>query len=119
AAVLRRIEDSTQVLLGFSDVLAHDRRQVDAIEIQSQLVREHLGCHRLACSARAGEEHAEPEPARTAAREAPRLEHPHAVPYMSADVAKHLLLRLRQHEIVPCRSRLDALREAFEAWTSL
>ena len=37
-----RVEDAPQVLLGLADVLAHDRRQVDAIEVEPQLVRQHL-----------------------------------------------------------------------------
>src|SRR2546425_956813 len=54
------VEDPVEVLLRLADVLAHDRREVDPEELESELLRQHLASHRLACSGLAGEEHLQP-----------------------------------------------------------
>ena len=45
-------EDLAQVLFGLADVFAHDRGQVDAVEIETELVGHDLRRHRLAGAAR-------------------------------------------------------------------
>ena len=48
-----------EVLLRLADVLAHHRREIDPVEIELQLIREHLGRHRLAGAALAREQRAD------------------------------------------------------------
>ena len=60
AAVLGGVEHPPEVLLGLADVLAHDLAQVDPVKIHVQLGGYHLGCERLAGSARTGEERRHP-----------------------------------------------------------
>ena len=51
AAVLRRVEHAPQILLGLSDVFAYHRRQIDAIQVQAQIVGDHFGGHGFSRSA--------------------------------------------------------------------
>src|SRR5207253_5317502 len=111
--------DASEVLLRLADVLAHDLAQVDAVEVEPELVREHLALHRLPRTARALEERADPEPATRLRREAPRVVDLRAPADVRGDLAQDLALRLRQDEVVPPRGRLDPLREVVETWARL
>ena len=42
AARLGRVEDGAQILLGLADVLRHDAREVDAVEIEREIVGDRL-----------------------------------------------------------------------------
>ena len=55
SALLRGIEDLAQILLGLADILADDRREIDAIHIQAQLMSNHLGAQRFTRAALASE----------------------------------------------------------------
>jgi hypothetical protein len=47
ATILRSVEKPAQVLFGFTDVLADDGGQVDAKQIEAQIVGDHFRRHRL------------------------------------------------------------------------
>ena len=70
-ALFGGVEDAAQILLGLADVLADDLAEVDAEEIEAQLVREHLRGGGLARAAGAREEDTDAEAARAAVGEAP------------------------------------------------
>src|SRR5688500_6144559 len=70
---LGSLEDSLQILLGFTDVFAYDLRQVDAEKVELQVVREHLGGHRLAGAAGAREQRRHSKTATAAGRPPPFL----------------------------------------------
>ena len=54
----RRGEDAIEILLGLANVLADDTREIDFVEVQTQLTRDDLGGHRLARSGRPCEQRA-------------------------------------------------------------
>jgi hypothetical protein len=56
-STLGRVEDAAEVLLRLAEAFADDLARVDAVEAESELVREHLRRHRLAQATGAGEEH--------------------------------------------------------------
>ncbi len=78
-------------------------------------MRKHLGGHRLARAAVAGEQHCQAQAACALRREAPALVDRRAVPHVVRDLAQRLRLRIRQHEVGPAGARRDALREPVEA----
>src|SRR5262245_10298352 len=47
-AVLRGIEDRREISLGLTDPLGHHFREIDLIEIEAELARDHARDHRLA-----------------------------------------------------------------------
>ena len=73
AAALGGREDAAQVALGLADIFADDAGEIDAIEIEPQVAREHLGRHGLAGAARAGEQRADAAAAVELGAEAPAL----------------------------------------------
>ena len=89
AALLGRVEDPPQVLLGLADVLADHATQIDAVEIERQLVGDHLGRQGLAGAALAVEQraHAEAAIARSG-RQTPGLVDPRAVAELGGDLAQ-------------------------------
>src|SRR5262249_20259063 len=50
------LEDAIQTLLSFTDVFAHNLREIDLVEIQQQLVCNHFGGHGLSRSGMARKE---------------------------------------------------------------
>ena len=114
AAVLGGVEEPGEVLLRFADVLAHDRGEIDAVELEMQLVREHLGRHRLAGAALAGEERRDAQSARALPGKPPPLEDGEPMAQMHRHLPQSERLRLGQHQVVPARGRVDALRERVE-----
>ena len=108
-------EDPVEVLLGLADVLVHDRRQVDDIEVKAEIGGNNLGRHRLAHAGVARKEPGDALAARRAGTHAPRVEHPLPVacpggqlPELDDDV-------VGQHEVTPVHLRADAPREALQA----
>ena len=110
AAVLGRVEQAAQILLGLADVLADDRRQVDAVEVEPQLVarapRPPSSCPVPLSPANSA---LMPRPRFIFWREAPALVDGRALRApgrRSAAAARSSASR--QHEVVPGRLRLDA-----------
>ena len=114
AAVLRRVEHAPQVLLGLPDVLADDRREVDAIEVEAEFLREHLGRQGLSGAALAAEQHGDAESAFAARRKAPVVVHAPALAHLRGNLVQNLDLSRRQNEIVPARRADDPRREIVE-----
>ncbi len=86
AALLGCVENATQVLLGLTYVLADDLAQIDAIQIEPQLVREHLGGHGLARAARTGEQRSDPEAALATCCESPLFVNLRTAAYLDCHV---------------------------------
>src|SRR5262249_17817199 len=114
ATVLCRVEETAEVLLRLADVLAHDRGEVDAIQIQAQLVRDPLGRHRLARAALAGEEDADAEAPAHLAGETPVLVDPGALPDLVGNVMEEGRRTSRQDEVVPGRLGIEALGKGIQ-----
>ena len=81
AAVLGRVEDPAQVLLGLADPLADHLAEVDVHQVKVEVPGDHLGGHRLAGAARPGEQRRRAEPARRARGEPPVVQHRGPVPH--------------------------------------
>src|SRR5262245_8212126 len=113
------IEHKPEVLFCFSDVLAHHLAQVDAVQVESQFVCQHLSRHRLARAAGASEQRADAEAASALGCESPLIVDLWPPPDVSGDIAQSLTLGLGQHEIVPGRRRLYALAQVVQACPSL
>ena len=104
AALSAASNSAAQVLLGLADVLADHGGQVDAVEVEPQLVGDDLGGHRLAGAARAGEQRADAEPAASSARRSPsRRRRSLRWRTWSAIWRSSVELGLGQHEVVPGR----------------
>ncbi len=101
AAGLRSVEQSSQVLLGFADVLVDHRRQVDAMQVEPQVVGDHLGGHRLAGAAGAGEQCADAQAAADPVGEAPAVVHGVPVSDLVCDLVQCGELFGGQHDVVP------------------
>ena len=101
AAFLGGIEDLLEILLGFADVLADHCGEVDAVEIEAQLVREHLGRECLAGAAGSGEERADAQTAPAARGESPGLVDRHAMTGLRRKLAQRFFLHVGQDQIVP------------------
>src|SRR6266545_7406847 len=56
ASCLRLVEDASEILLGLADVLTDDRGEVDAVELDAEVVSEDLGRPRSAAPLFANEE---------------------------------------------------------------
>ena len=101
-AGLRGIEDLGEVLLGLADPLRHHLRQVDLVDREPELVRDHRRAHRLADPGRSGEQH------RHAGRpvEAPLLADATALADRGDHLAQHRLgVGIRDHVIERVRGR--------------
>ncbi len=119
AASLRRVEHPPQVLFRFADVLAHHLAQVDAIQIQPQLVGQHLRRHGLARAAGTRKQHANTQTSRAFVLKAPRLIDLHSLPHVHRDLSQDTQPGLGQYQIIPGGHRLDALGQVLQARASL
>ena len=109
-AVFSRVEQLAQVLLRLANVLADHRRQVDAIQVQPQLVGQDFGRHSLAGAAFAAEQHRDAQPA-AAAAESPGVVHGAAPFHLVGNVPQYVHAIGRQRDVVPGGARNDALRQ--------
>src|SRR5262245_39619342 len=103
-----------QIFLGLADVLAHDLREVDLVQVQPEFPRDDFGGHRLAGSRRTREEHVESATERELLLKTPFAVHHVAMPGLNADLAKLRELVVGQHDLLPVVARLDLLRERSE-----
>src|SRR5262249_55209127 len=108
-----------QVLFRFADVLAHNLAQIDAVQVEPELVCKHLGGHRLARAARAREQCAYPEPSRALGCESPLIINFRSPPDMSCDIPQSLTLGIGQYEVVPGSRWLYPLAQVVQARASL
>src|SRR6185295_2245892 len=113
------VEDPAEVLLGLADPLADHRREIDLVELEAELGRDHRRRERLAGARRAGEQQAQALAAGQLAIEAPAVEHRAAVARVVAQLAQPLYAVAGQDEVVPCRARGDLAREAPEPLAGL
>src|SRR5262249_26525937 len=95
-------------LLGLAYVLAHDAREVDAVEVEPERTGHDLGRHRLAGAARAGEQDVDPRAERQPRAEAPLLEHEPPLLDPLADLDELALAVGRNDEVVDPEPGLDA-----------
>src|SRR5262249_14290443 len=97
-----------------ADVLAHHLAEIDAVEVEPQLLGEDLGGHRLAGPARAREERADAQAARALGPETPRLVDMVAPADVRRRGAQYLELLGREHEALPPGPRLETLGQVVE-----
>src|SRR5262245_46421245 len=71
AAVFSRVKEAAHMYLCLSDVCTHDRREINTVKIQAELVGNHFGGHRLARAAVAGKQRADAETTTHSATESP------------------------------------------------
>ena len=88
--------------------------RVDLVEIESELVGDDLGGHRLAGAGRAGEQRVDALAERQLAVEAPALVDHVAVPHLTADLLELGDRVGRQNQIVDVEARADLARERAE-----
>ena len=114
AALLGRIEHPPQVLLGFTNVLADHLAEIDAVEVELQLVGQHLCRHGLAGAAGPGEQRSDPQPSARAPRKAPIAIDARALPHVGREVSQDAPLRFGQHQVVPPGRRHNALGQVLD-----
>ena len=95
-ARIRLVEDLAEVLLGLADVLADDLRQIDLIEIELELRRDHLRRHRLAGAGRSREQRVDASAERQLSLEAPVRVYDAAVARLVAQLPELRQLSARQ-----------------------
>ena len=114
-AVLRGIEEAAQVFLGLADVFADHRREVDAIEVEAQVVGDHLGCHGLAGAALARKEGVDAQAAVHLVGKPPFFVDLAALHHLVRDLVQHVRLFVGQHQIVPRGFGVQALSQGIQA----
>ncbi len=114
AAFFGGVEDPAQIFLGLADVLVHHLAEIDAIEIEIELTRQHFTGHGFAGAAGAGKQRADAQTARPRRAEAPDVVHLGPLAHLHGDLSQGLFLRVRQHEIVPPGEGNDALGKIVE-----
>src|SRR5262249_13073334 len=115
AALLGAVEDVAEILLRLADVLADDAGQVDAIEVELQMVGEDVGGHRLARAGRARKERADAAPSGQARGEAPRLVHLGASGHLVRDLMELGQDVGWQDDVLPGGAGRETLGEFAEA----
>ena len=110
----RRREDALQVLLGLADVLVDHGGEVDDVQLQVEVVRDHLGGHRLAGARVAGEQGGDPDAATAAGPHPPVSEHLLPVPGPQRDLLQGGEDGGRQHQVGPADARLDPAGEPLQ-----
>ena len=95
--------------------LRHDRREVDAEELEPELGGEHLRRHRLAGAGLAGEQHLQALRAGDRPLVAPVGQHAVAVAQVGRDRLQQLALALRHHEVVPAVAGRDSRGQLAQA----
>ncbi len=93
-------EDAVEVLLGLSDVLVDDGREVDHVQVETEIVGDDLGRHRLAGAGVAREEAGDAAPLGRAPAEAPLVEHQLAMTRACGQLAQLCDLLAGQDEII-------------------
>ncbi len=113
AGALRRAEDAFEILFGLADVLGDDRRKVDAVQLEPDVVGDHRSRHRLARTRGAGEEDHQAGAAARALDQSPAAVHALAVPDRRRDVVQVLQGIRGQHEVAPvCGRTIRVARRA-------
>jgi hypothetical protein len=93
-------EDPVEVLLRLADVLVHDGREIDDVQVEPELAGDHLSRQRLAGPGVTGEEGGQPAAAARVG-ETPAVQHRVAMSCPCGDVAKLCEQVARQDEIGP------------------
>ena len=117
--ILSRGEQTVERFFGLADVLADDTRQVDLVERQSELVRDHLRGHRLAGPGRAREQCRYSLASGQLSRESPFLEDLFALNDSCTDLFELLKRVAREHQISPREVRFNPIRQCREILTAL
>ena len=100
-------EEGGNVLFRLPDVFAHHLGQVDAVQVQSQLIGHHLDGHGLPRPRGTIEKRTDPPAIRGLSVEAPFLAHHIPVPHLVADHLHLPPLFLVCHQILPAKNRID------------
>ena len=95
--------------------LSDDPGQVDPIQVELEIAREHLGGHGLAGAAGPGEQRGDPAAAPESPAEAPALVHLGAIRHLSRDLAELPEQVVGDHDVVPARDRRQPLRHVVQA----
>src|SRR5207253_5566962 len=111
------IEDSPQILFRLADVLGDHLAEVNSIEIELQVAGKHLGSHRFAGSACAGEQCVDAQPPGAFRGETPFVVNARAVADLGGDVAQSLLLRCGRYQIAPSGDRFNSFRQVVQSRT--
>ncbi|MNF84921.1 hypothetical protein D3C84_673020 [compost metagenome] len=118
AAAFGRGEYPRQVFLGLADVLADQRRQIDAVEVQPQFIGQHFGGQGLAGAAAAGEQGADTQATVAACGKAPVAIHPGALADLGRQCTQAGQGRVRQYQIVPAGAGVHPFRQVLQAASS-
>ncbi|MNI32675.1 hypothetical protein D3C73_865960 [compost metagenome] len=110
----RLIKYPRQVLLRLPDVLAHNLRDIDFVDLQVQLRRNDLGSHRLPGAWRAGEQDVQPPSEGQAVREAPLAIDQLTIFNLPADFPQLAQLLAGEHQHVPGIHRPDLRRQCLD-----
>src|SRR5581483_938795 len=117
--VLSGVKQTPQILLRLSDVLADHSREINAIQIQPQYVRDHFGGHGFTGTAFAREKRADAQSAAHLLSEAPALVDLGALRHLLRDLLQYTSLGGRQDNVIPrCLGR-DPLGERIQLRTSV
>ena len=104
-----------EVALGLADPLRHHLREIDLVEIEAELARDHAGDQRLAGAGLALEQRGQAARGRHRAAHAPGLVDLAAVAHARDELAQAVEDVGREHDARPRREALDAARVLAEA----
>jgi len=105
-------EDAIEIFFCLADVLADDAGQIDAKDVEPQVIADNAGSHGLARARSAGEQGFQTFDSRVSLAEAPSVIDGVAMAYRFGEFADLPQGRCGEHEIVPRLARYQAASEA-------
>ena len=119
AAALGFVEDAPQIFFRLANKLAHNRREVQFVEVQPQIAGDDLGGHCLARAGRASEENGDPGAGLELAPHTPLLHHHTPALDHLHQLLQHRFLVAGHNQIVPVIAGFDLLGQTRKVWAGM
>ena len=110
-------EHARQVFFSFTNVFAHQCRQIDAVEIELQAVGNYFGRQRLAGAAAPREQRTDPQPTRATPGKTPVTINPVALPHLGDNRLEAGQSCIRQNQVIPLGAADNPFGQLFQPLT--